>query len=112
MNLKQIKSVVNTYKGATLSSNLDNATIKSGYMVSLNGYEYITTVKELTNDLLKEYKRIAKRNGAYVGLWLDSKDLYLDLSVNIQDKRQALKIARDNEQLAIYDCKNEVSIYV
>lgn len=112
MNLKQVKSVVNTYNGATLTSSLDNATMNSGYMVSLKGYELKTSIKELTSEILKRYKKLAKLNTAYIGLWLDNNVLYIDISINVKDKNQAVEIARKNNQLAIYDCKNSESVYV
>ena len=112
MNLKQIKSVVNTYKGATLDQSLNQATVNSGYMVSLKDHELKTSTKSLTSEVLKEYKKLAKHNDAYVGFWLDNEDLYIDVSINIQDRKKAIKIAQENKQLAIYDCRNGVSIYV
>ena len=112
MDLKQLKQAVKTNGGATLTSDLDNAAIDSGYMVSLAGHEFKTNIDLLTIELLKDYQRIAEQYNAYVGLWLDGDDLYLDISTNIQDQQQAIKMARDNNQLAIYDIDGGVSVYV
>ena len=112
MDLKQLKQAVETNGGATLTSDLDPAIVDGGYMVSLAGHEIKTSMNLLTSDLLKEYQRIAEQCNAYVGLWLDGRDLYLDISVNIQDQQQAIKMARDNKQLAIYQVRTGASLYV
>lgn len=112
MNLQQIKNIVQNNNGATLTSDLDNATIDNGYMVSLAGYEIKTTIELLSSEMLKEYQSIAKQHNAFVGLWLDNNELYLDISVNIKDKQQALKMARDNKQLAIYHMDKGATVYV
>jgi hypothetical protein len=46
----------------------------------------------------------------YFGGWLDDNTLYLDTSVNIEDLDEAMKLGRANNQLAIYDVKNQTSI--
>lgn len=112
MNLQQVKKAVQTNNGATLTSDLDTATIDNGYMVSLQGYEIKTSIDLLTSEMLKEYQSIAKQCNAFIGLWMDANELYLDISVNIQDEKQALKVARDNNQLAIYHMDKGATIYV
>lgn len=112
MNLKQLKEIVSANNGATLTSNLETATIDSGYMVSLAGYEIKTSITLLTSEMLKEYQSIAQQQNAYIGLWLDNDELYLDISVNIKDEQQALRMARDNNQLAMYHIEKGVTIYV
>ena len=112
MNLQQIKSHVSAHGGATLTPSLDNANIKKGYMVSLNGYETITTIKELTSEALTEYKHIAEQQGGYIGLWLDDNKLYIDISIKVDNFIKALYTARMNQQLAIYHNQSGESIYL
>lgn len=112
MNLQQLKNIVSANNGATLTSDLDTATIDNGYMVSLQGYEIKTSIDLLSSDLLKDYQQLAKQHNAYVGLWVDNDNLYLDISVNIKDEKQAFKLARDNNQLAIYHIDKGATIYV
>lgn len=38
--------------------------------------------------------------------------VYLDVSIPFEDKEKALKFASDNQQLAIYDTKNDETIYL
>ena len=112
MDLKQIKQAIKDNGGATLTSDLNEATLKNGYMVSLKDHELKISIEALSNELLKDYQQIAKHHGAYVGLWLDNNDLYLDISINIKDHQQALKLAHDNKQLAIYHIEKGVTVYV
>ena len=42
-------------------------------------------------------------NSVSAGLWLDNGVYYFDVSTSFHDVGEALKFARDNEQLAIYD---------
>lgn len=112
MQLTKIKDLVLSNGGATLTQDLDNAIINDGYMVSLKDHELKIRIESLTSNLLDQYRTIAMHNNAYVGLWLDGQDLYLDISTNIHNRDEAIKIAQDNEQLAIYDCKTANSIYL
>jgi hypothetical protein len=41
--------------------------------------------------------------GAYVGLWVDEGKLYIDLSIQFNDRQVAINIAREFKQKAIYD---------
>ena len=53
---------------------------------------------ELINDLLKQINV-----GEYLGAWLDNGKIYLDKSVHVADYKGAMKLAREREQLSIYD---------
>jgi len=101
--------------GATLTQDLENATLTSGYMVSMEEYE--TTIDlsvENANDLLIEtiqnYQILAEKYEAFIGVWIDENIAYVDLSKNYKDRLTAIKIGKLNNQLAIYDLKNKSSI--
>lgn len=112
-HLKDLKKHLLLSGGATLSAdNLDAVHFNGGYMVSVKGYEYKTTLSKLSKRLLNFYKAEALRLGAYVGLWIDNNRLYIDISYLISDKTQALAVARHNNQLAVYDNRNATSIYL
>ena len=53
-----------------------------------------------------------KNNDHYFGAWKDGDNVYFDVSVRHADKQQALKSAREHNQLAIFDVKNLESIYL
>ncbi len=114
MELEDIKRIIKD-GGATLTSELKKAELKGGYMVSLEGAE--TQVKgddyNAIKKAIKEKQEIIKdKNNMYIGLWLDGGIMYVDISINIIDKVEALEFAKYNKQLAIYDLKNNDSIYL
>jgi hypothetical protein len=45
-----------------------------------------------------------------LGIWADDNVWYLDVSNVVSDKQDAIKLGIANEQLAIFDNKNKVSI--
>lgn len=115
MNKKQlniIKNYIEINGGATLDNRLNFTALKYGYMVSLQGYELKTTLKNLSNKMIKKYQKIATEKNAFIGFWMDGGALYLDISINILNKMQAIATGRKNKQLAIYDLKENQSIYI
>lgn len=89
---------------------------KTGYMVSIKDL-YKINLDIIDQDDVNFASDIAKEVDGYIGGWLDTQsdspfNFYMDISVNIQDKEQALKIARENGQLAIYDIEKNESIYL
>ena len=114
MKLENIKRIIEN-GGATLTKELKKAELKRGYMVSLEGtetqakgddYQAITKAIEEKQEIIKDSKNM------YIGLWLDNNIMYIDISVNIIDKAEALEFGKRNKQLAIYDLVNNDSIYL
>ena len=76
-----------------------------GYMVSLEGTErkiclHGNTVIGVIYKIIEFF--VTHKT---VNTWLDNKILYLDVSVNVANLDEALELAKENKQLAIYDCK-------
>lgn len=114
MKLEDIKRIIEN-KGETLTKELKKAELKRGYMVSLEGAE--SQVKgddyQAIKKAIEEKQTIIKDNdNLFIGLWLDGGVIYVDLSINIKDKAEALEVAKKNKQLAIYDLINNDSIYL
>lgn len=116
--LKDIKEYIKENKGITLDINtMKNTTIKNGYSVSLAGYETKEKSIDKTMEIVKDYIKAVKnlnKNNLFVGVWYDEKTqyYYIDISMIINKRREAERIAKDNKQLAIYDLKNNDSIYL
>lgn len=64
----------------------------------------------IEQDLKALIKRV--RATEFIGLWLDSGIIYIDISRVIQSKENALKLAKEQNQKAIYDLKNKKTIYL
>lgn len=114
MELKDIKRIIEN-GGETLTKELKKAELKRGFMVSLEGTETQTQGDDYQaiKKAIEEKQAIIKdKNNMYIGLWLDSNIMYIDISINIIDKVEALEFAKYNKQLAIYDLENNDSIYL
>jgi hypothetical protein len=66
--------------------------------------------KEIEQDLKALIKRV--RATEFIGLWLDNGIIYIDISRVIQNKEKALKLAKEQNQKAIFDIKNNKVIFV
>ena len=114
INNELIKEIIKN-GGATLTKDLKKAELKSGYMVSLEGAEskvkkddYKAIIKAI-----EDKKEIIKDNSdLYIGLWVDNGMMYIDISININDKVEALEFGKKNKQFAIYDLENDKSLYL
>ena len=93
MEIKDIKKIIKN-GGDTLTKDLKKAILKNGYMVSLEGaesqvrgndYEAIKKAIEEKQAIIKDSKDL------YIGLWLDNNTMYVDISINIKDKKEANK---------------------
>ena len=114
MKLEDIKRIIKN-GGETLTKDLKKASLTSGYMVSLEGTETQTRGNDYQaiKKAIEEKQEIIKDGtNMYIGLWLDNNIMYIDISVNIIDKAEALEFGKRNKQLAIYDIVNNDSIYL
>lgn len=116
MNFEELKKEILKNNGLTCNKELKNANLTNGFMVSINGYEY--TTYDIDKAIKKgiEYQNIIKnKSNYYVGFWVDVKDnnkIYVDISKNIISLRDAEKTAKKNLQKAIYNIKNNKTIYL
>lgn len=100
-------------KGATISP-LTGQPIENqagGYCVSIQDGAIIAN---LSIKKINKYLKKARKKKTLLGIWFNTKNkkFYLDFSQIIQDKKEALKVARENKQLAIFDLKNKQDIYL
>lgn len=96
----------------------------SGWMVSQFGTERSVSIESLASEqpmeanignpwhdnvkaeverFVREHRADLLQPGAYLGGWVDSGRLFLDVSHNIQDEDEAMQYARDNHQFAAYN---------
>lgn len=118
MNNKMIelKNEILKNEGLTINKELKNANLKNGFMVSIMGYEFTSyNIDDIMNKMI-EYKDIIKdKNNYYIGVWIDKENnnlIYLDISKNIAKSRDAITEAKRNYQKAIYNIKDNKSIYL
>ena len=85
-----------------------------GYMVSLNGYEQKIPENNLNSEVIKQYMNTHKKvlQDNYFGAWLDNGIVYLDISKNILDKYEAIRLALECNQIGIYEVETQSTIKV
>ena len=99
--------------GMTLTKTGQEFNANDGYMASLQGFEFKSSdVKEAEKKIYKYIEAIQDKDDAFVGVWVDKEFTYVDISLHILDYLEAVEFARENNQLAIYDLKNNESVYL
>lgn len=114
LNDKMIREILKN-GGATLDTNYNNFNSSIGFMVSIKGHEKKVNINDIENikkEITKKRELIKTKKNYFVGLWVDNDILYIDISKHIINYNRALEVARNNKQLAIYDLKNDKSIYL
>jgi len=104
-------------KGGGFSESLAGKSPDGGFMVAVSAdTEMKKPIEDMTRlDILRYIVRHAKllnKPSAFLGGWLDEGYGYLDVSINVEDKAEALAMAKANKQLAIYDVVSGESIYL
>ena len=88
----------------------------SGFMVSIAGCERVYDLVDVDAaalvNYIDEFKPVLERPGLFLGAWVNGCLVYLDVSINVENRDKALEIGRDNNQLAIYDLAANESISV
>ena len=106
--------------GGTFNFDGEIVSFPDGYAVSVAGFETVTQLEgmsarnfvNLANDLVKKVDGLADPSTHFIGAWVDGGNLYIDLSVHIQDKDAALVKASKADQLAIWDFATSESVTV
>ena len=115
MELKELINDLICKGGATLDRDLQPIESKTGYMVSYFETEKTFNIDkidyEAISNIILERQADLKEN-EYLGFWIYEGKLYIDISINILDLKQAKKVGINNNQLAIYDLSNDTSIEI
>jgi predicted RNA-binding protein YlxR (DUF448 family) len=108
---KVLRDVVLKNKdGFTYSIDLKPSKFKRGYYVSItnNNNNDLNKAIDNLNKIYAENLNKDNRNFLFIGGWIDEQDktFYLDLSLHLNNKQNALFIAKLFKQKAIWDIKN------
>lgn len=114
MKNNNILNYINNNGGITLTKQGKKAILKSGFMVSIYGTEYKTKDKKEVLKKVNEYIENLKNknNGLFVGVWLDNGFYYIDYSINILEKNDALEFGKINKQISIFDIINNDYLFI
>ena len=84
------------------------------FMVAIEEHETIVPCETFNWKSIRDFNEKQNKGWSCLGTWFNPKDnlVYIDVSIPFEDKEKALKFASDNNQLAIYDTKNDETIYL
>lgn len=98
-------------KGLTLTRHGDTFKPSEGYLVAVQN---IITAWHSLDDILAElpfHNWPKSYTDEYLGFWQNETGYWwADISVHVLDKDEALKIADENFEAAIWDCENNCAI--
>ena len=109
VNKKDYQKVVEkTLKNGGYSQNTGR------YMVAIEEHETIVPRETFNWRKIRDFNENQNKGWSCLGTWFNPKDnqVYIDVSIPFEDKEKALKFASDNNQSAIYDVKNNETIYL
>jgi hypothetical protein len=110
--------------GATLTRDLESANYATGWQVSKQDLFIIPmntlprskqgriAMAKVKNLIARIAKTHIKSKQEFLGLWIDNGKLYIDKSVRTKTKKEAMQIAHDNKQLAIFKWATKSSVMV
>lgn len=99
--------------GLILNKNLKVLTKKDGYIVSYQDTEKkhsFNELDQLKNEILKRAKNL--REYEFISLKTANDIIYINTSIILNDRVECLEFAKDNKQGAIFDLKENKSIYL
>lgn len=83
--------------------------VKTGFMVSQHATEKVVdvdTLDKLKDDIQNYVDTHKLKRNQYFGLWYNDGKCYIDISSRISNKKQAIDLGKQENQLAIFDNKN------
>ena len=86
--------------GATINNKGKMVTLKSGYQISKQDV-LICDAETLTEAMLLDILATGLKRGEYCGVWIDDGKAYVDISIRVATKREALTMGKQLHQLTV-----------
>lgn len=98
--------------GLTLNQKGIPMNFKKGYQVSIQDC-YILDLNN-TNMILSCINNLSHsiNKNKYLGLWIEDSKIYIDISIKILNKKQAIESAKNLNQISIFNWHNQKTIYI
>ena len=107
MNVNKFIQLLKNNSGVSYNMITKEYNPNKGYFVSLPNLETKVSLQSLSVDdivtFINKHRSILQDNKKFVGGWIDNDTVYLDISEQIEDKREALERGYKHNQLAIYN---------
>lgn len=114
LNLRTVLEEILLEGGISYNITTGEANPKTGYMVSILGFEKQIDLDKITEQDIKDYALTNANelwgSSRFLGGWKDDNKVVLDISVNIDNVTQAYYTGIINNQKCIYDCSNKRTI--
>lgn len=121
MNFISVFDSIKANNGASYNLHTRTLNPDSGYMVAIPGFEQIVDIPEDLNkfqDVVTSYcinrdmwdKIVSNPDNIFIGFWINDGKLYIDLTENIANEKEAVLTGYARNQIAIYDCANKQDI--
>lgn len=113
INENFLKNELTKKGGLTLNKNLEVLTKKDGFIAFYQNSEKTFALNELAqlkNEILKRAKNLKKDE--YINISLTNDSIYINTSIILDNKIECLEFAKDNKQIAIFDLKENKSLYL
>lgn len=92
----------------TLKNGGCTPTVQGRYIVGLEEDGEIFNMEDASS--IKKCIARFINSGISFGTWLHDKKIYIDKNIQVDDLEEAIKIGRENHQIAIYDYKKNKEI--
>ena len=97
-------------KGATIDKNGNPVNYPRGYQVSVCDM-LIIKARDLRKKTLKALLATIGAD-ACLGIWIDKGFVYIDQSIMVRTKKQAIKLGKQYNQISIWNWKQEEAVYL
>lgn len=102
LSIQKLQKIIND-GGATLRRHGEAVNYKNGYQVSKKDVYIIDiTATEKLSEAVNTVLAMLSR-GEYCGIWINDGNAYIDVSIRLTDKGEALKMGRKLNQISIFD---------
>jgi hypothetical protein len=95
--------------GATINYKGDAVAMVSGYQVSKKDLGRVA-VQDFTQKMIDDVIAYGLKRGEYCGIWVDSGFVYVDISVRIATKQEAMSKGKQLNQLSILRWRDMVCL--
>ena len=107
MNANKFIQLLKNNSGVSYNMVTKEYNPNKGYFVSLPNLETKVSLQSLSVDdivtFINKHRTVLQDKTKFIGGWVDNEVVYLDISEQIFDKREALELGYKHNQLAIYN---------
>lgn len=109
--MKNLLKAILENGGASVNYRGENVQLKSGYQVSKCDLGRVA-VADFTEKMIADLISYAIHRGEYAGFWVEDGFVYVDISVRISTKAQAIEQGKQLKQISILRWRDMACLYL